>query len=399
LQAKDAMSANAVGSVASPTIQSMTGSVASPYPAGTVVRPATIVSGAPQVITAPGQYITAPAQYVTPKAPQQKLISTAGRVITTAASSVAAPPAPVATTTVSAPAGADVAAGTMMSRGGVITAPAQYVTPQGGYMQVKTGSMVAPAPVVIRQGAPTTLTGSVVRMANPTPTQVAGTAQPRPHTLAGPDYTQGAYESKHQDDPQLQNLKELRKTSGLKHIPVGVGLATLKGAADDGKLERDAFLQTYNKLLSDHGIAAPDDSVQHAVFDLFDRDENNIVDMMELICGISLLCEGSEEDKIHAVFNVFDENGDGFISMDEMFKFLTSVFKVVLTPNVMGVMNSMGVIVESAEDLASVTSLECFKTADLNHDGKLSVTEFKNWFYAPRNDPAFLFSPVRKLLQ
>merc|ERR1712014_189833 len=133
-----------------------------------------------------------------------------------------------------------------------------------------------------------------------------------------------------------------------------------------------------------------------AVFDLFDRDDNQVVDMMELICGISLLCQGSEDEKIQAVFNVFDENGDGFISMDEMFKFLTSVFKVVLTPNVMGVMRSMGVQVDSAEDLASVTSLECFKGADLNHDGKLSLQEFTTWFFAPKNDPSFLFSPMRK---
>merc|ERR1712118_580159 len=105
----------------------------------------------------------------------------------------------------------------------------------------------------------------------------------------------------------------------------------------------------------------PGDNVKHAVFDLFDRDDNGVVDNMELICGISLLCQCTEEDKIHAVFDIFDENGDGFISMDEMFKFLTSVFKVVLTPQVMGVMQSMGVEVESAEDLASVTSLECFK--------------------------------------
>ena len=42
----------------------------------------------------------------------------------------------------------------------------------------------------------------------------------------------------------------------------------------------------------------------------------------------------------------------GFISMDEMYKFLTSVFKVVLTPAVIGAMNSMGVNVESAEALA-----------------------------------------------
>lgn len=226
------------------------------------------------------------------------------------------------------------------------------------------------------------------------------TSQVLPHNLAGPSFTQDAYEVKHRDDdPQLQNLKELRKNSGLKTVPVAAGLQQLKAAAVDGKLGREQFLQVYQELLEAHGIELPSMEVRNAVFDLFDRDGNHVVDMMEIICGISLLCAGKEDDKINAVFDVFDENGDGFISMDEMFKFLTSVFKVVLTPNVITVMNSMGVTVESAEDLASVTSLECFKTADLNHDGKLSVSEFKNWFYAPRNDPSFLFSPVRKLLQ
>lgn len=258
-----------------------------------------------------------------------------------------------------------------------------------------------------RQPGPGSMGANLLRMAAPVTTvragavPVAGSTQVRPNTLAGPGYTQGAYEQKHQkdDDPQLQNLKELRNTSGLKNVPVGDGLSFLKSSAEDGKLTREQFLVAYPALLQSQGIEIPAESVHHAVFDLFDRDDNHVVDMMELICGISLLCSGTEDDKIHAVFEVFDENGDGFISMDEMFKFLTSVFKVVLTPNVIGVMNSMGVSVESAEDLASVTSLECFKTADLNHDGKLSVMEFKNWFYAPRNDPSFLFSPVRKLLQ
>merc|ERR1719460_1685612 len=152
------------------------------------------------------------------------------------------------------------------------------------------------------------------------------------------------------------------------------------------------------KLLSDHGVDAPNKQVQDAVFDLFDRDDNKVVDKMELICGISLLCQGSEDDKIKAVFDVFDENGDGFISMDEMFKFLTAVFKVVLTPNVMGAMRGMGVEVDGPEDLASVTALECFKAADLNHDGKLSISEFRTWFYGPKNDPSFLFSPMRSML-
>lgn len=226
---------------------------------------------------------------------------------------------------------------------------------------------------------------STIRVQPQTTVQVVS-SQTRPNTLAGP-----AAAGLPAASP--------RRTCGLKHVPVADGLSTLKLGAQDGKLTRQQFLESYEALLQAHGVQAPEESVRNAVFNLFDRDENHVVDMMELICGISLLCAGSEEDKIQAVFQVFDENSDGYISMDEMFKFLTSVFKVVLTPNVVGVMSSMGVGVDSPEDLASVTALECFKTADLNHDGKLSVTEFKNWFYTPRNDPSSLFTPVRRLLQ
>jgi Ca2+-binding EF-hand superfamily protein len=278
----------------------------------------------------------------------------------------------------------------VISSGATYASPGTYTSAIAPRTVIQGGATIMPASTRIVSGA-----------LAPQTTYVSATGYPasQPNILAQQSLTQSAYEVKHKDDPQLQNLKELRKTCGLKTVPVNDALQTFKQAAGDGKLTRDQFYGAYAVLLQNSGVEVPGEDVQKAVFDLFDRDDNGVVDMMELICGASLLCTGTEEDKIHAVFNVFDENGDGVISMDEMFKFLTSVFKVVLTPNVMKVMDSMGVAVESPEDLASVTALECFKTADLNHDGRLSVVEFKNWFFAPRNDPSFLFSPVRKLLQ
>jgi len=273
------------------------------------------------------------------------------------------------------------------------------VISSGGYTSMAAPTTFASQRTVM-SGAPATMgTRTIVSGARPATILSGGVVTQPYNQVGGPTATQAAYEVKHKDDPQLQNLKELRKSCGLKAVPVNDALQAFKAVAVDGQLNRDQFREAQMALLAQFQIEAPSDEVINAVFDLFDRDDNGVVDMMELICGASLLCTGSEEDKIHAVFNVFDENGDGVISMDEMFKFLTSVFKVVLTPNVMAVMNSMGVTVESPEDLASVTALECFKTADLNHDGRLSVDEFKNWFFAPRNDPSFLFSPVRKLLQ
>merc|ERR1719424_1701869 len=241
----------------------------------------------------------------------------------------------------------------VISTGGIQGAP-QTVTmsAQPQYIQgqrtVVSSGAIQGYPQIVQQSRPATIIGG---------------GEVKQNTIGGPVVTQAAYEVKHKDDPQLQNLKELRKTCGLKNVPVNDALQAFKTMSSDGKLTRDQFIAAYTTLLQQFEVEVPEEAVKNAVF------------------------------------NVFDENGDGVISMDEMFKFLTSVFKVVLTPNVMDVMNSMGVAVESAEDLASVTALECFKTADLNHDGKLSVAEFKNWFFAPRNDPSFLFSPVRKLLQ
>merc|ERR1719310_888554 len=193
--------------------------------------------------------------------------------------------------------------------------------------------------------------------------------QPR-YTIG--QYSQKGYEARHVTDEKLNNLKEVRAACGLQHIPVATGLQTFKATAQDGKLTKDTFEKSYVDLLAAHGVSAPSAEVCAAVYDLFDRDQNGVVDMMELVCGISLLCQGTEDDKIEAVFDIFDENGDGFISMDEMFKFLLAVFRVVLTPAVAGIMRAQGVEVDSAEDLAAVTTEECFKDADLNHDGRLN---------------------------
>merc|ERR1719272_2869498 len=208
----------------------------------------------------------------------------------------------------------------VISTGGIQGAP-QTVTmsAQPQYIQgqrtVVSSGAIQGYPQIVQQSRPATIIGG---------------GEVKQNTIGGPVVTQAAYEVKHKDDPQLQNLKELRKTCGLKNVPVNDALQTFKAVAVDGSLSRDQFREAYGSLLEQFQVDSPPTGTFDAVFDLFARDDNGVVDMMELICGASLLCTGSEEDKIHAVFNVLDENGDGDISMDEMFKFLTSVFKVVL---------------------------------------------------------------------
>lgn len=199
-------------------------------------------------------------------------------------------------------------------------------------------------------------------------------------------------------DPALMQLKELRGSSGLEHIHVSEALQELKGAAEEGQLRRDVFLSVYAAILERSGAQVPDAGVQNAVFDLFDRDENHVVDIFEVLFGISALCEGSESEKIDAVFRVVDENHDGYITLDEMTKFFGALFRVSVTPGMMEKMGSLDVELTSVEDLAFATAMDCLKAADISQDNRLSKAEFKMWLEAPRSDPGHPFAPLRKAL-
>jgi Ca2+-binding EF-hand superfamily protein len=193
-------------------------------------------------------------------------------------------------------------------------------------------------------------------------------------------------------DLQIARLRELRKSSGLGRVSVEVGLRRLRETAKKEKSEGEEEyhdVESLRKAMSEMIHPMPSMRVVEEIFEFFDFDGNQRIDALELIGGCALLCAGSEEDKLNAAFNVFDSDGDGYISMDEMFRFLSSVFRVVLSPSVVAAMRTLSVNVESAEDLAAATSVECFKSADLNDDGKLNIHEFKRWFNAPSRFPLF----------
>ncbi|CAD7952874.1 unnamed protein product [Amoebophrya sp. A25] len=204
-------------------------------------------------------------------------------------------------------------------------------------------------------------------------------------------------EARSKDDSAMAHLKAVRTRCALSTVPASVALQTFKKFSKDSKLGPNEFRGGYQETLKKCRMEPAPEYILNEVFALFDKDHNGVVDMMELCCGIALFCQGSEEEKIHAIFDCFDENGDGFISNDELWTFLTAVYKIVLTPTVVSAMKGMGVDVDSPEDLASVTVLECFKQSDTNKAGKLNVEEFKSWFYAPKSDPAFMYN-IGKIL-
>lgn len=151
--------------------------------------------------------------------------------------------------------------------------------------------------------------------------------------------------------------------------------------APAGVLTRDAFKSCFASLLRGQ---TPQDAqragaVLERMFDIFDSNDDGVVDAAEFLSGLSVLVGGERDAKIRAAFDMYDYNKDGYISLSEFERYLVSVFTVLRESN--------PTVFEQEQttpaELASATAHQCFEEADLNHDGSLSFMEFKNWYSKP----------------
>ncbi|ETV68181.1 hypothetical protein H257_15763 [Aphanomyces astaci] len=142
----------------------------------------------------------------------------------------------------------------------------------------------------------------------------------------------------------------------------------------DGVLTKTAFDHAFTHLL--HGSTTPPAQARLVVdqlFRAFDGDGDGVVDFCELSSGLSLLCAGSQEEKVHAAFTLYDVNKDSFISHPELVSYLTAVFRVIY---------AFGSDLPQLPpmELADATAADAFARFDSNHDGQLSLAEFTAWY-------------------
>merc|ERR1711871_164737 len=135
--------------------------------------------------------------------------------------------------------------------------------------------------------------------------------------------------------PSWVSLKEVRRLTALENYSVEEVFEEFAMAADEeGLLDRAAFNSAFDAVIQRNGGQSSEDSERTAqilqrLFDVFDVDSSGAVDFSELASGLSVLCGGTRDQKAEAAFALYDYNGDGFISLEEMTRYLTSVFKVM----------------------------------------------------------------------
>eukprot|EP01102_Stenamoeba_stenopodia_P017391 TRINITY_DN621_c0_g1_i1.p1 TRINITY_DN621_c0_g1~~TRINITY_DN621_c0_g1_i1.p1 ORF type:complete len:689 (-),score=134.81 TRINITY_DN621_c0_g1_i1:150-2216(-) len=97
------------------------------------------------------------------------------------------------------------------------------------------------------------------------------------------------------------------------------------------------------------------------IFDVFDVQRTNYLEFKELMCGFSILCKGTLDEKLKLIFRVYDVNHRGYLELQELTMIFEHVYNKFYTDKVVDTE-----FVENA-----------FNTMDTDQDGRLSLEEFK----------------------
>ena len=120
-------------------------------------------------------------------------------------------------------------------------------------------------------------------------------------------------------------------------------------------------------------------SLLDGLYKVLDAVGDGVVDSAKLASSLSVLCGGTSGEKARAVFALDNRDGDGVISLEEMVRYLASVFKIMYHAEP-EMAYQMGV---SAKDLAAATADQAFEEADLKDDGNQTFEEFQKWYKDP----------------
>ena len=124
-------------------------------------------------------------------------------------------------------------------------------------------------------------------------------------------------------------------------------------AGSDNRIDREEFK---------NALIIKNEKIINRIFDIFDRDENNFLDISEFISGIEILIDGTDAQKIKFAFDIHDFDGSGDIDKNEL-KIL--IKNILIENNLDFDINQVDLIVD-----------EFFKDADIDKNGRIDFNEF-----------------------
>ncbi|XP_008482817.1 Kv channel-interacting protein 1-like [Diaphorina citri] len=104
----------------------------------------------------------------------------------------------------------------------------------------------------------------------------------------------------------------------------------------------------------------------HYVFNTLDHNKTGFLNFEDFVKGLSILCRGSEEEKLRWIFCLYDINGDGVISKDDLYNIVSSVYELMGTYAYRAF--DSGMVAQRVEYL--------FQKMDRNKNGQVTLEEF-----------------------
>mmetsp|Transcript_655 Transcript_655/g.682 ORF Transcript_655/g.682 Transcript_655/m.682 type:complete len:883 (-) Transcript_655:908-3556(-) len=213
-------------------------------------------------------------------------------------------------------------------------------------------------------------------------------------------------------DPKLHHEAKLSMQK-FNEDEIVILRKTWKDLADraGGKgIDKDTFLQYFPLA----GLLG------ERLFAQFDTRKSGFIDFDEFINGLATVCRGSKDDKIHFVFNMYDVSHDNTVSKQELTTLLNHIpkeaFHPVMSPTSIPLSRGNSVVVSPSgisnhfpdpellhaeinasnngtlpvdsesfeiDDVDHYTNQDivekAFAECDLNHEGRLTYSEFKMW--------------------
>jgi len=184
-------------------------------------------------------------------------------------------------------------------------------------------------------------------------------------------------------DPEV--IRDIQKQTNFDKVEVKKLYEVFSEIAPNGTVDEPTFKKALGKLQQCGLNNLEDTPFGERLFHLLDTNGDNVVDLQEFICGLSLLCKGTLEEKLALSFKAYDLDGNGYITKDELALMFKSAwlagFKALCTTHANEEVN-MEDLNEFSEEMASLFAENAFETLDANSDGKLSFEEFKEFAMA-----------------
>merc|ERR1712216_794163 len=141
----------------------------------------------------------------------------------------------------------------------------------------------------------------------------------------------------------------------------------LQHLSKDGLLTKSQFDDGMKYLLSDDVSEADRVGclmILSSIFYTFDRTDSDAVDVVDLICGLAVICNGSKSSKLAYTFDLMDEDDDHVLTKRGLWRYFRSFLSVLLTVSGASLDMSTEEIVAVCDDCAVWTSAQLLSSLD-----------------------------------